>query len=89
MVDQVGEDHPLVAHVGRAGDRPELAAFLVLGQHIQGKLFLAAVHLVGATVFYVLNHGRGQEGDRSEHLCPAQKAGGGVANQVLTWALKK
>ena len=81
MVDQVGEDHPLVAHVGGAGDRPELATFPVLGQLVQGKLILAAVHLVGATVLYVLNHGRGQEGDRSEHLCPAQKVLGGVADQ--------
>ena len=81
MVDQVGEDDPLVAHVGRAGDRPELAALLVLRQHVQGQLLLAAVNFVAAAVLYVLNQGGGEERNRPEHLCPAQKVVGGVADQ--------
>ena len=75
VVHQIGEDHPIVAEVRRAVDRPELAAHLVLGQGVQRQLLLAAVHLVAAAVLDVLDHGGGEERHRPEHLCPAQKVG--------------
>ena len=88
VVDQVGEDHPLVAQVGRAGDRSELAALLVLGQLAQRQLLFAAVHFVGAAVLDVLDDCVGKEGDRPEHLRPAQKVVA-LVNHATIWLFKK